>query len=58
MILISGGSEVRMKKLAKVIEFVGAAIFFSLYVCGCNGKSYCSDTDYNQLTFIVCRIKN
>ena len=32
MILISGGSEVRMKKLAKVIEFVGAAIFF---LCMC-----------------------
>nr|DAZ59628.1 MAG TPA: hypothetical protein [Caudoviricetes sp.] len=29
-----------------------------MYVCGCNGKSYCSDTDYNQLTLIVCRIKN
>lgn len=32
MILISGGSEVRMKKLARVIEFVGAAIFF---LCMC-----------------------
>lgn len=28
----SGGSEVRMKKLARVIEFVGAAIFF---LCMC-----------------------
>nr|DAL68921.1 MAG TPA: hypothetical protein [Caudoviricetes sp.] len=29
-----------------------------MYVCGCSGKSYCSGTDHNQLTLIVCRIKN